>query len=228
MNQPLQITAALCGPVFIVLFIAGWWLAAGFVPPHPPLADAATVAASYRDNTGSIRLGMLVAMISSGFIIPFVGVIGAQLRRIEEGVPVLTYIQLVAGAITVLIFLVPSIMWTAAAYRPERAPEVIQAFNDFGWLFLLMTFIPFFMQLFAIGFAVLTDRHAPPLFPRWVGYFNFWAAILFMPGGLITFFRTGPFAWNGLLAFWMPLVVFVLWYAVMTVVLIGAIRTQRT
>lgn len=186
---------------------------------------AEALAAAYAANTGAIRFGLLLAMVSAALAIPFVAVIATQMRRIEGAFPVLTFTELVAGAVAVVILLVPTVMWTAAAYRPERAPEVIQGLNDFAWLFLLMTFAPFFVQLVSIGLAVLTDRRSPPLFARWVGYFNVWVAVLFMPGALITFFKTGPFAWNGLLAFWMPLSVFLLWFVVMFVVLVKAIRT---
>ena len=37
-----------------------------------------------------------------------------------------------------------------------------------------------------------------------------------VPGGFAYFFRTGPFAWNGLLAFWIAAGAFFVWILVMT------------
>ena len=79
-----------------------------------------------------------------------------------------------------------------------------------------------------MGLAIVSDNHERPVFARWLGYFNIWVAILFLPGGLITFFKSGPFAWNGLLAFWLPLTVFFLWYIVMFFALLKAIRQRST
>jgi hypothetical protein len=36
-----------------------------------------------------------------------------------------------------------------------------------------------------------------------------------VPGGLLTFFKKGPFAWSGVFVYWVPLVVFLGWYLVM-------------
>lgn len=47
-----------------------------------------------------------------------------------------------------------------------------------------------------------------------------------LPGGLVTFFKSGPFAWNGILAFWLPLTVFGIWYGVMFMLLRKAILGQ--
>ena len=40
------------------------------------------------------------------------------------------------------------------------------------------------------------------MLPRWLGWFNLWAQIIYLPGILIPYFKSGPLAWNGLLAFW--------------------------
>lgn len=228
MSNKVQIASAACGPAFAVLFTIGWWFIAGFVPPHAPLMSAAEVATAYSENTGGIRFGMLLAMFSASLTIPFAAVIAVQLRRIEGRSSVLAYTELAAGAVAVWILIIPAILWTAAAFRPDRDPQIILLLNDVGWLFLLMTFAPLLVQLVSIGIGVLSDPRESPLFARWVGYFNIWVAILFIPGGMITFFKTGPFAWDGLIAFWIPLGVFVAWFIVMFFVLVKAIRTPIT
>ena len=228
MNEKTQIACVVCGAAFVALFTLGWIIVAGLVPAPSPSFDAAAIAAFYNANTGSIRFGLLITMISASLTMPWIAVVGVQMRRTERDFPVLTATQLVAGAVTVIFLTVPVLIWTVAAFRPERAPELIQLMSDFGWLMLIMTFPPFFVQLVAIGLAIVSDNHERPVFARWIGYFNIWVAILFLPGGLITFFKSGPFAWNGLLAFWLPLTVFFLWYIVMFFALIKAIRQPAT
>jgi hypothetical protein len=145
-----------------------------------------------------------------------------------EGVsPVLSIIQAISAAVVGLIILIPVMCWVTAAYRVDRAPEIVQALNDFGWLFLVMTFPVPTVQLLSIGIATLSDKSVDSVFPRWAGYFNLWMGILFIPGVLTGYFFAGPFAYNGVIGFWVPVVAFVLWFVLMTPVLFRAIRQQQ-
>jgi len=205
----------------------GLWPAAGFFPPHEPTATAAEIAAIYQANPNGIRLGTVLFLFAAALFLPMVAAISAQMRRIEsQGTPVLTYIQLGAGIAATLFFVIPAMFWTVAAFRPDRDPEITQLFNDMGWMFFVMPFTLPFVQNLAIGFAALTDTSPRRVYPRWLGYFNLWSAVLFIPGGLLTFFKTGPFAWDGLLAFWIPAIVFSLWMNIMAVYTIFAARDQ--
>lgn len=65
------------------------------------------------------------------------------------------------------------------------------------------------------------------MFPRWLGYLNFWCAFLFMPGGLVVFFKDGPFAWNGIIAWWLLLVAFGVWVVSMVVMVLKALAVQE-
>jgi len=84
------------------------------------------------------------------------------------------------------------------------------------------------MQNFIIGIAVLSDAGEPPVFPRWVAFLNFWVAIGYAPTCLLPFFKSGPFAWSGVLVFWLAGTVFCAWFIAMTVVLLKAIRQEET
>lgn len=226
MNTKTQLFSAWCGVAFVVLFTLGWWIIAQYVPPMSPTTSAAEVASFYQENTGAIRFGLMLTMISAGLVMPWVGVIAVQMKRIEGEFPVLTYAQLVAGAVGIVIIILPPMIWTTVAFRPDRDPELMLLLNDLGWLIFIMTFSPAFFQNLVIGLAILSDKHETPIFPRWLGYFNIWVAILFIPGGLITFFKAGPFAWDGLLAFWLPLNIFLGWFVVMFLALLKAIKNQ--
>jgi hypothetical protein len=61
-----------------------------------------------------------------------------------------------------------------------------------------------------------------------VAYFNIWVGLLFVPGGVSYFFRTGPFAWCGLLAFWVAAGAFFVWLLVMPWVTVKSINESRT
>ena len=80
------------------------------------------------------------------------------------------------------------------------------------------------LQAVGVGASVLGDRGATPLFPRWFGYASLWAALIFTSGTLCVFFDSGPFAWNGLLSWYVPLGVYVIWMPTISVLALKAIR----
>lgn len=49
---------------------------------------------------------------------------------------------------------------------------------------------------------------------------------MFIPTGVITFFKTGPFTYGGLLGFYVPLAVFAVWLVAMPYAVIRAIRGE--
>lgn len=49
------------------------------------------------------------------------------------------------------------------------------------------------------------------MYPRWLGYANVFIALSFVPDLLLGFFTSGPFACQGLLAFWIPAVTYGIW-----------------
>ena len=67
--------------------------------------------------------------------------------------------------------------------------------------------------------AAAAGRPSPPRLtpPRGAGYLNVWTVLLFLPGPMCVFFKTGPFAWDGLFAWWIPFVVFMAWMVIMLV-----------
>jgi hypothetical protein len=82
------------------------------------------------------------------------------------------------------------------------------------------------MQMFALGYVVLRDPRPDPIYPRWFGYFNLWVWTLFIPADLIFFFKTGPFAWNGIFGFGLSFGAYFAWTLVVTIMTGRAVNTQ--
>lgn len=212
------------GAVCVVLFF-GAFLAMHFVPPMDPSLSAEEVARHYQQHTTGVRVGGVLMMLSSLFYAGVVAVIGAQMRRLP-GVPqAAVYGQLVGGAFACLTFFLPALLFLVTAYRPERDPAITQALNDMSWIWLVIAWPPFLTQYWSFSYAVLADRSEQPLFPRWLGYFNMWCVLCFVPASALPFFRDGPFAWNGFIVFWIPAVVFTAWFVVNVALLDRAVRT---
>ena len=218
---------AACGPVAIIVFFIGFAIA-GFFPPPSPHLSARAVARIYSEHTDRIRLGGFIMVFSSGVVAPFAAAVAVQMRRIEgTDTAVLSLTQLAAGTAGILLFLTEAMFWSITAFRPDRSPAITQTLNDIAWFFTVMPFALIFIQNLSIGAAVLSDQRREPVFPRWLAYFNFWAAALYVPGGTCVFFHAGPLAWNGVLAFWVPACVYCTWFVTMAGYVIRAARQQR-
>jgi hypothetical protein len=63
-------------------------------------------------------------------------------------------------------------------------------------------------------------------FPRWWGYLSLWITIMFEAGAVAFVPRSGPFAWNGLLVFWSPLILFSVWITIQSWLVFRALRGQ--
>lgn len=210
----------------VIVFFLGF-VFAGFIPPPSPSLTPVAVATHYAEHANGIRFGMVLTLISGMFVLPMVGVISAQMRRIRGISSAVVYAQISAGAVGCVFFFLGAVAFLTAAYRPDRPMELTYVLNDFAWIMAVITWPPACMQCLVIGIAVLSDPATPPVFPRWVGFLNFWVAIGFLPSGLLPFFKSGPFAWNGLLVFWLAGSVFGAWFIAMTVVLLKAIRQEQ-
>jgi hypothetical protein len=222
----MQLLFAWSGLAFTLLFAVGFWPLAQFVPPPAPNMSAAEIVAKYQTNNTRLCLGLLVMMLSTGLVLPFITVISMQIKRMEESSGILSRLQLLSGGLSVMFFIIPCVCWGAAAFRPDRSPQLIMLMNDLGWMSLLMTVSTFAVQNFAIGFAILRDKNAQPVYPRWMGYFTLWVGVSFIPGVMLIFFKTGPFAWDGLFSFWLPFVAFFVWFQLMFVFLRKGIIEQ--
>ena len=225
MNFLDQKMCAWGGP-FCAGFLGVGLLMAGFVPPPSPNLGAVEIATIYQTNTNMIRAGMLLGLLGIAGYIALVGAISAQMRRMQGISRLPPDLQLGAGAIGVLTVMFPVMIFAVAAFRPERDPQMTQMLNDLGWLIIIPAFPTFLAQFLGIAFGTLQDKSPTPVFPRWAAYFNVWVGVLFIPGGFAYFFRSGPFAWNGLLAFWVAAGAFFVWLLVMTWLVLKAIREE--
>lgn len=227
MNYRSQVACAWCGPLMTFGFFVGLLPIAHFIMPPLPSWSAEQIAAFMQDDTVLKRLGLFIAMLSTGLLAPFYAVISIQMKRIEKASPVLAYAQLVAGACTVLEIVLPMMLWQGILYRPERDPVVTQALNDVAWLTFLGLTTTVLIQNVLWGAVILQDKQQRPIFPRWWAYFNFFCVAGVFPAGLVPFFKEGPLAWNGIIVWGIGVAVFFVWIVGGAILLHAAARRER-
>jgi hypothetical protein len=228
MDLRLQRIAAWGGIAMLALFFVFFMLIAKLIPPLSPTSTAQQIADFLIANKLRVRVGLALSLLAACVALPFLSTICLRVRRVEGKWGVLSVTQLFAGVIFVPGFLFPMMVLSAAAFRPEqRDPEITQALNDVFWLMFVGIVGTLVVQAVVLTTASFLDRTVPATFPRWFGYLNAWYALLALPGGAVMVFNDGPLAWNGVFAFWIPLVAFSVWMIAVTVVMLQSIGAQQ-
>jgi hypothetical protein len=228
MNVTAQRLCVWCGPIMIAIWASAFIFLCRFIPPPNPANTREQVVAQFSQHTNLIRLGLVISVFACALLVPFCAVIAAQMRRMEGVRSVLAQAQLVSGGLLCVEFLFPFAIWQTALYRiDEWDPQIVQMLNDMSWLMFLGIISSACTQVASIGVAILLDKSAKPVFPRWAGYYNIWVSMMWVPAGVIPFFKGGPLAWNGVFAWWIPLCVYFSWFVVMVVLLLRAIRDDE-
>jgi hypothetical protein len=212
---------AWAGPATVVVALIGW-LVAGVLPI--PLGSESSVedVVNFYSHDTRVLAGLVISTLGVSLVFPLIAVIAVHMVRMEGRTPILTFLQLITGAATGICLLLPLLLMTTIAFRPDRSPELTVTLNDIAWLLFITPIVPFMIQNVAIGVAILNDKRQT--LPRWVGYLNFWIAFSFVPDPLAFFFHSGPFAWRGIFIFWLALTTYSVFLIVMGLTLRKAIR----
>ena len=197
---------------YLGLLCIGWWGLAGFVPPMDPNTPAADVARYFQDNAVRFRAGMVITMFGAMMAMPLGATAAYFISRIEGFIGPLTMLQIMGAVGMAVLTFYPPMWWLIASFRPERPEAITLMLSDASWMQWVGGLTIYYPTIVTIAIASFMDGSDHPVFPRWFGYANLWLVLLLLPGQMIFFFKTGPFAWNGLIAFWVAFSVFALWF----------------
>jgi hypothetical protein len=217
MNAGVMKTFLWSGIAMVVMMIIAQGLMMNFIAGPSPALPAEAIAKIFIENKTVILIACVIQLIGWSFYATWAVPIIVFTRKMEKTVPALTYGSLVlVGGGWVFFILIP-ITWSVIAFRADTLdPAIIQIINDWVWFCYLYPWAPFSIWMLIIATAIFYDHNSPALYPRWVAYLNIWCAIAIFPAGLIGFFKTGPFAYDGLVSFWFAFTVFFGWMVVMT------------
>lgn len=224
-----EMISAWCGPLFVLIFVMSFGVLGHNLPgPVSPALSPAEIGAHYVRNLSDLRLGWVISLVFISLYLPWSAQISEHMRHIEKHSRVMTYLQLITGALTVFVVSFGMLCWAVACFRPERDPAIIQTLHDIGWESLELQWAITTVQMFAMALVGLADKRETPLFPRWVCFLSIWCGLSFVPASLTLYFKTGPFAWNGLVGFYIPYAAWLVWCLVASYFMIKDIRRRMS
>ena len=201
-----------CEPIFSVLIALGWLgLAHFWLPAAADLDAAATKEFFVVTHRDGMLLGNSILIVACAFLVIGSIQFGLILADLEGARPLWSITTAVSGILIALIVFLNAGFWIGAAYRPDAHADVIVALNDVAWLGFLLGWVFLSLQMVATAIVALGEDGPDPMIPRWVSRASLVGALLLVCAGGPAFTHSGPFAYHGALAFYMPMLIWGLW-----------------
>lgn len=215
--------------ILATVFALAYAFLLDFFPPVKPTLSATEVLSLYTDRNLRFRIGVVLMITSGGFLLPWAVVVWAQMARQEKGVPIWSILQALSCALGSWVFVFPAFIWGVAAFSVERDPALTVLMHEFGWLLFISptTYLPF--QFIPVAVVSLTAKNddTNSAFPRWLGWLGICSMLGTELGSFAQVFKSGPFAWNGLFPFYLPLALYSALLGAMAFTLLRAIKRQE-
>jgi len=203
--------------ILLVLFVAF----PGFWPPMSPNLSANEVARFYAEHRGQVLFSMVGFNLCGILIVPFQVLIMAQMMRMKTQSHIFAFSYLTAVVAGATLFALSNIFFSVAAFRPEQDASLLQLLNDLAWITFVAPIGMTVGELVLLALAVFFDKVPHPVFPRWVAWYSALTALAIAPAALAAVVTDGPFAWDGIVSFWLRN----LSYAAFCIVMFFVVRT---
>jgi len=197
-----------CTWIFAALTVVGWLGIAHFYAPLPGDVSAETAKQWFTEEHrwGTI-IGCTIFYIAAGLLTPGSIQFGIMLSKIEGRYPLWSITAGVCGIFISLIIFFNACAWIVCAYRVETSGDVIQAWYDWSWFAFLLGWIYLAIEMIATAVVEFQDTREVPMIPRWFSWLTLADAASLITAAGPAFFKSGPFAYDGLLGFYVPMVV---------------------
>ncbi|RNL66748.1 hypothetical protein [Zhongshania marina] len=215
-------------PVAAVGFFTFFYFGAGLVPPPSPLLTASEHAAVFLNDPTSSKIGIIGALWFSCLLLPWYSVVTREMGKIEGEHGILAPLMWGGALVLVTFFQIISLAWLLATYRPDINPEIIRVLSEFGWFTWSMLIPTYLLQYFSLSIIGFMDDRERPTFPRWAAYMYLWVAVTGAGGALAVFVYDGPLAYNGIIGYWIPVIIFALGNFVTTWLLLKRFQYEKS
>lgn len=193
-------------------------------PPPRPDVTAAQKVEFFTAHGTTIQLGFALLLILLGGAAVTNGLVAYQMKRMSVG-SVFAYAYIGGMGVGALPgFLLVAACFLTATFRPDRDPKIISLLYDLGMLSYNGSLGCFSIAYFALAVAILYDRNE--IFPKWFAYVSIWQIVTEVIATQMFVFQSGPFAWNGSIAFWWAVVVFTVWLCGLIALLKKAVAAE--
>ncbi len=209
---------------FYNVFTLSFFILTRTEPPESPAWSAQRVTQWIGGHHGGLIIGFALIFLVGGFTSLNNALIAYSIRRMSVSRAFAYSYLLMYALAAVPGMLLTCLAFTVAAMRPDREPRLQVWLYDFGFLSFIGT-----MGVFLIGsliwmLAILLDRNG--VYPKWFGYLNLCNALTEVVVSPAWVFRHGVLAWNGLIAWWIDVVVFGIYTGVFIMLLRSMIQRE--
>lgn len=209
-------------PVFYSLFGLVFVPLSWMMPPRSP--EMALVEVVEFMQSPKLQVASTILILSLGLSAVANACYAVQIKRMSVS-PVFRYAFLAGSMVGAMVgCLFPMLCFGLGAFRPGYDPGILAMLYDFGYLSFIGSLGCFCLNWMLLSLSILLDKNN--ILPRWLGYYTVWQYVTELFATTVWISKTGPFAWDGELAFWFNMVIYVPWQFIVYFCVYRAIKNQ--